>query len=53
VQRPANAGLASVVTHLPLGSLDQAPTVAGLLTEQFTKVLPSPRTTIGLAFHCD
>jgi hypothetical protein len=46
-------GRVSLVAHLPAGPLDPAGTLAGLLLEQLTEVLPAPAKTTGLAFHYD
>ncbi|HWO17656.1 MAG TPA: hypothetical protein VNO30_02730 [Kofleriaceae bacterium] len=46
-------GRVSLVAHLPAGPLDPARTLAGLLIEQYTEVLPAPAKTTGLAFHFD
>jgi hypothetical protein len=46
-------GRVSLVAHLPAGFLDPAGTLAGLLIEQYTEVLPAPVKTAGLAFHYD
>jgi hypothetical protein len=46
-------GRVSLVAHLPAGPLDPTRTLAGLLIEHFTEVLPSPVKTTGLAFHYD
>lgn len=46
-------GRVSLVAHLPAGPLDPARTLAGLLIEQLTEVLPAPTKTTGLALHHD
>lgn len=47
------SGRVSLVAHLPVGPLDPARSLVGLLIEQFTEVLPAPAKTTGLAFHYD
>lgn len=46
-------GRVSLVVYLPSGSLDPAGTVAGLLLDELTEVLPAATKTTGLALHYD
>jgi hypothetical protein len=46
-------GRVSLVAHLPVGPLDVAGTLAGLVFEEFIEVLASPTKTTGLALHYD
>jgi hypothetical protein len=45
------SGQVSLVGHLPAGPLNPAGSLAGLLVEELTEVLPAPAKTTGLALH--